>query len=132
MNLNPAWILAAALGGALSVALGAIASHVVADIGAAALLGTATQYGMTHAAALVGLAALAPRIEGFAARLLAIAAWLFIAGLVLFSGGLSMVALAGTDAVVRLVPIGGACYLLGWATLGIAGVKAWRATARPR
>ena len=92
MKLNPAWIIVAGIAGALSVALGAVGSH-VGGLRNAGFIATASQYGLVHAAALVGLAAIAERFEGFAARLLSFAAWLFMAGLVLFS--VLRIALAG-------------------------------------
>jgi uncharacterized membrane protein YgdD (TMEM256/DUF423 family) len=130
MKLNPTWLLVAAVAGAVSVAAGATGSHAVGDMRAAAFLGTAAHYGMVHAAALVGLAALRPQFEGFAARLLAAAAWLFIAGLVLFSGGLILAALTGFAPAIQVVPLGGVAYILGWLALGIAAFKSFRQTNR--
>jgi uncharacterized membrane protein YgdD (TMEM256/DUF423 family) len=130
MKLNPTWLLAAAIGGAISVAAGATGSHAVGDLRAAAFLGTAAHYGMVHAAALIGLAALTPRIEGFAARLLALAAWLFIAGIILFSGGLIAAALTGVAPALHVVPLGGIAYILGWIALGAAAFKAFRQADR--
>jgi uncharacterized membrane protein YgdD (TMEM256/DUF423 family) len=126
MKLNPAWLLAAAIGGAASVAAGALGSHFVAEPRAAAWLDTGARYGLAHAATLIGLAALSAGASGFPARLLAIAAWLFVAGLVLFSGGLAALALTGARPLAHVVPFGGAAYILGWAALGIAAAKAWR------
>ena len=62
---------------------------------------------------------LAASINGF----LAIAAWLFIAGTVLFSGSLYLLALTGVGALAWLTPFGGVAFLLGWLSLGIF---AWR------
>lgn len=130
MKLNPAWIVVAALAGALSVALGALGSHAAADTRAAAFLATAAQYGMAHAVALVASVALAPRLEGTAARLLVVAAWLFTGGLLLFSGGLATVALTGFEPIGRIVPFGGTFYILGWLALGAAAATALRARER--
>jgi uncharacterized membrane protein YgdD (TMEM256/DUF423 family) len=130
--VTPAWLLAGALGGGISVALGAVGSHAVADVRAAAFLATASQYGAVHGVALVALAALAPQMRGFAARLLAIAAWLFVAGLVLFSGGLAAAGFTGIRGFVHVVPFGGGAYILGWGALLVAAFKAWRETRPPR
>jgi len=54
-----AWLVAAAISGFLSVAAGAAAAHLSAGDRAAGLLRTGTFYGMIHAAALVGVAAVA-------------------------------------------------------------------------
>lgn len=125
MKLNPSWIIVAALAGALSVALGALGSH-AGGLRNAGFLATASQYGLVHAAALLGLAAIAGRFEGFAARLVSLAAWLFMAGLLLFSGGLAAAGLTGAAPLVHVVPFGGMAYILGWVALGAAAVKARR------
>jgi uncharacterized membrane protein YgdD (TMEM256/DUF423 family) len=78
---------------------------------------------MYHALALLALAALAGASEREADRFLAIAAWLFIAGTVLFSGSLYLLALTGIRALARVTPFGGSAFLLGWLSLG---VFAWR------
>jgi uncharacterized membrane protein YgdD (TMEM256/DUF423 family) len=129
MKLNPNWILVAAVAGALSVALGAIGSH-VGGLRNAGFAMTAAQYGMTHATALLGLALLAGRFEGLAARLLAIAGWFFVAGLILFSGGLALASLAGATPLVAFVPVGGIAYILGWVALGAAAVTGRSGVAR--
>jgi uncharacterized membrane protein YgdD (TMEM256/DUF423 family) len=126
MKLNPTWLVAAAIGGAVSVAAGATGSHAVADMRAAAFLATAAQYGMVHAATLVGLTILAAQADGFAARLFAVAAWLFILGLLLFSGGLIVAGLTGFAPAVHVVPLGGIAYILGWMALGTGAVKSAR------
>jgi uncharacterized membrane protein YgdD (TMEM256/DUF423 family) len=125
MKLNPAWIIAAALAGALSVALGAAGSH-VGGLRNTGFIATASQYGLIHAAALLGLAALAGRLDGLAARLATAAAWLFIAGLVLFSGMLALAAFTGATPLAHLVPLGGIAYMLGWIAVGATAVVARR------
>jgi uncharacterized membrane protein YgdD (TMEM256/DUF423 family) len=45
------------------------------------------------------------------------AGWLFVAGIVLFSGGLYALALTGRRTWGAVTPFGGACLLLGWASL---------------
>jgi uncharacterized membrane protein YgdD (TMEM256/DUF423 family) len=129
MKLNPAWIIAAAVAGALSVALGAIGSH-VGGLRNAGFIVTASQYGMIHAAALLGVAAVVDRFAGFAARLLSVSAWLFILGLILFSGGLAIATLTGATPLVQIVPLGGIAYILGWVALGAAAVTARRGATR--
>src|SRR5712692_8233638 len=101
------WVLAAAVNGFLAVVAGAAARHLFgADASHLALMSTGAQYGMYHAMALLTLAALASRESGVADRLLAAAAWFFIAGTVLFSGSLYLLALTGIHALVWLTPVG--------------------------
>jgi uncharacterized membrane protein YgdD (TMEM256/DUF423 family) len=122
------WILAASINGFLAVAAGAAAGHLfAADVHRAALMSTGAQYAIYHALALLALAALAGASEREADRFLAIAAWLFIAGTVLFSGSLYLLALTGAGALARLTPFGGVAFLLGWLSLG---VFAWRRRQR--
>jgi len=121
------WILAAAINGLLAVAAGAAASHLfAAGAHRIALMSTGAQYAMYHALALVALAALAARGAGRVERFLAAAGWLFLAGTVLFSGSLYLLALTGTPVFAQVTPIGGIAFMLGWISLGIsAGRRLW-------
>src|SRR5882724_4562155 len=120
------WIAVAAVDGLLAVAAGAAASHLFADDPRRlAWMSTGAQYALYHAAALLALAALADRAKGSAA-FLAAAASLFIAGMVLFSGSLYLLALTGLPGWAWATPWGGTAFMLGWASLGI---HAWRARA---
>ncbi|HEX3499527.1 MAG TPA: DUF423 domain-containing protein [Stellaceae bacterium] len=116
------WLLAATINGILAVAAGAAASHLFAnDAQRLALMETGAHYAMYHALALLALAALAEHSKEDAALLAA--AWLFIAGTVLFSGSLYLLALTGIHALVWVTPFGGVAFMLGWAALAI---HAWR------
>jgi uncharacterized membrane protein YgdD (TMEM256/DUF423 family) len=121
------WILAASVNGLLAVAAGAAASHLfAADAHRIALMSTGAQYAMYHALALVALAALAAGEAGRVERFLAAAGWLFLAGTVLFSGSLYLLALTGTPVFAQVTPIGGIAFMLGWISLGIsAGRRLW-------
>jgi uncharacterized membrane protein YgdD (TMEM256/DUF423 family) len=116
-----AWLLVAAVNGFLAVAAGAFGAHALARVLAAPALATfetAARYHMYHALALA-LAALAlPHYP--AAR---IAAALFLAGIVLFSGSLYALALTGLRALAIVTPVGGLAFLAGWAALGYAALK---------
>ncbi len=54
----------------------------------------------------------------------AAAGWLFLAGTVLFSGSLYALALSGGRRWAALAPVGGVCFLLGWAALALAAATA--------
>jgi uncharacterized membrane protein YgdD (TMEM256/DUF423 family) len=54
----------------------------------------------------------------------AAAGWLFVAGTVLFSGSLYALALTGRRRWAAIAPVGGACFLLGWAALALAAATA--------
>src|SRR5471030_1084763 len=90
------WVLAAAINGFLAIAAGAAASHLFADEPRRlALMETGARYALYHALALLALAALAARQAEPTDRFLAIAGALFIAGTVLFSCSLYLLALTG-------------------------------------
>ena len=118
------WLLAAAVNGLLAVAAGAAATHLFAEEPRRlALMTTGAQYAIYHAVALLALAALAGKSSAMADRFLATAAWLFIAGTVLFSASLYLLALTGIHALIWITPFGGIAFMLGWAMLGL---HAWR------
>jgi len=53
--------------------------------------------------------------------------WLFIAGIVLFSGSLYLLALTGQRGFGVITPVGGLCLLAGWLALAWS---AWRGGSR--
>jgi len=108
-------LLLAGLAGASGVLAGAITAHLA---GAAEPLETAVRYHIYHALALLGVAALAAR-GGRCAAMLSAAAWLFAAGIVLFSGGIYLHAALGDTPLRFAVPVGGLAFIAGW--LALAG-----------
>ena len=117
------WLVIAAVNGALAVAAGAFAAHGLEgrlDAHMLDVFQTGARYHMYHALAM-GLAALVMRGEvAFRARL---SAWLFLAGIVLFSGSLYMLALTGMHGFVYVTPLGGVAFLGGWLSLVWAGLR---------
>jgi uncharacterized membrane protein YgdD (TMEM256/DUF423 family) len=82
---------------------------------------TAVQYHFWHALGLLGIGALLGQRPDNGA--LGVAAWLLVAGMVLFSGSLYALALTGVRGFGAVTPVGGVALLAGWACLGWA---AWR------
>jgi uncharacterized membrane protein YgdD (TMEM256/DUF423 family) len=120
------WLGAGAINGLISVAMGAFAAHVLKDrLPAEALdwVRTGSTYEMWHALALVGVALLSGRGAG---KALTLAGWSFLAGCVLFSGSLYLLALTGWQGFAFVTPFGGIAFLVGWAAL------AWTAIASPK
>jgi uncharacterized membrane protein YgdD (TMEM256/DUF423 family) len=118
-----AWLAAAAIGGFLSVAAGAVAAHVTAgDARAAGLLRTGALYGMVHAVALLAAAAMAER-RNRPGAMLTVAGWSFIIGIFLFSFSLFALALTGIAQFAQVPPFGGVSLLLGWAALGLDALR---------
>jgi uncharacterized membrane protein YgdD (TMEM256/DUF423 family) len=118
------WVLAAAIDGFLAVAAGALGTHALAaDPTRASWMSTGAQYAMFHALAVLALAALAGRASGW---LLEAAVWCFVAGSLLFSGSLCLLALGGPRLLVFVTPFGGLAFLLGWTALAAYGWQARR------
>jgi uncharacterized membrane protein YgdD (TMEM256/DUF423 family) len=117
------WLLIAAINGALAVACGAFAAHGLEsriDARALSVFETGARYHMYHALAM-GLAAFAMR--GPATGPARAAAMFFLAGIVLFSGSLYLLALTGTRAFGIVTPFGGVAFLIGWGTLAFAATR---------
>lgn len=91
---------------AVAVALGAYASHGVADAQAQANLQTASLYAFGHGIALAALAAGTTRTLG------RVALYLLLLGTLLFAGSLALSAMAGLSG--KLAPFGGISLMLGW------------------
>jgi len=112
------WLGIAAINGVLAVMAGAFAAHGLKarlNADSLAVFETGARYHMYHAVAMA-LAALAP------ARRASIA---FLGGIVLFSGSLYLLALTGIPILGAITPVGGLCFIAGWAFL------AWRAFKGP-
>lgn len=116
-------VLACVFGG-LAVALGAFGAHALGDrLGPDAMqtYETAVRYQFYHALALVAVAFAVFRWPN--ATLAGIAGWLFVAGIVIFSGSLYLLVLTGTRWLGAITPIGGVALIAGWICLALA---AWR------
>lgn len=117
------WLFTAGMMGALAVLCGAFAAHGLKarlDAQALEVFETGARYHMYHALAMA-LAALAMRGEAVPrARL---AAMLFLAGILLFSGSLYLLAVTGSSALGLVTPIGGLAFIAGWVCLALAALK---------
>jgi len=76
---------------------------------------TGVRYQMYHAFAVLIVAAAIGSIGK--TRLLVIAGWSFVAGIVLFSGSLYSLALTGSVVMGAITPLGGVLFLIGWVCL---------------
>jgi uncharacterized membrane protein YgdD (TMEM256/DUF423 family) len=109
--------------GLLAVALGAFAAHgLKTRLGAdlLAVFETGARYQMFHALALLATGWACARWPGAAA---VAAGWLFVAGIVLFSGSLYALALGGPRWLGPITPIGGLAFLAGWACLAWSALR---------
>lgn len=120
------WIIVAALSGAIAIAIGAFAAHGLdlsteAGRKAREWLQTGSQYEMIHALAIVAVVALA-RSAALNLPWAFVAQCLFLAGSVLFPGALYALAFGGPRWFGAVAPIGGAAFILGWLSLGVAAL----------
>ena len=123
MNARLALTLAAAALFA-AVGTGAFGAHALKSKLAPDLMAvyqTAVQYHFWHALGLLAVGILLLQKPDSGA--LAAAAWLLVAGLVLFSGSLYALSLTGVRGLGAVTPLGGLAFLAAWAALAWA---AWR------
>ena len=109
----------AAATGFLAVALGAFGAHGLKDLlaqnGTAAIWEKAVFYHFIHAVMLFLLAGRKPFTAG--------AWWCFLAGIVIFSGSLYLLAVTKAHWLGAITPFGGASLLTGWGLLFCSAAK---------
>jgi uncharacterized membrane protein YgdD (TMEM256/DUF423 family) len=123
MSARLALILAALLLFA-AVAAGAFGAHALKTKIAPDMMAayqTAVQYHFWHALGLLAVAALIAQRPDSGA--LALAAWLLVAGVVLFAGSLYALALSGVRGFGAVTPVGGVALLAAWAALAWAAIR---------
>ena len=112
--MNPATATRiAAAAGLVAVALGAFGAHglkgLLAQNGTAAIWEKAVFYHLIHAVMLFVLAERKP--------FPAVAWWSFLAGIMIFSGSLYLLALTNVRWLGAVTPVGGVGLIVGWAVL---------------
>lgn len=115
----PTILTIAAISGLLAVALGAFGAHALKDILSdygRTIWEKAVLYQMFHTLAIFLLIALKDFVSPGRIDL---AGWLFIAGILLFSGSLYLLALTQKSWLGAITPLGGIAFLVGW------GLLAW-------
>jgi len=118
--MDRTFLLAGAVAGLIAVGFGAFGAHGLRGRLTPEMLAvfeTGVRYHMYHALALLLTAALIPHVPG---KTMVAAGWLFVAGIVLFSGSLYLLAVTGITMLGAITPIGGVAFLAGWACLAIA------------
>ncbi len=99
----------------LGVGLGAFGTHglkTAVDAEMLAVFETGVRYQMYHG---LGLLSLAWAINRWPERRLVPAAWLLLAGTVVFSGSLYLLVLSGARWFGAITPFGGVALIAGWA-----------------
>lgn len=108
----------------LAVGLGAFGAHSLQGSfasGMAEVYETGVRYQFYHA---LGLFAVALAIGYWRAPSAAIAGWLFVVGIILFSGSLYLLSVTGTRWIGIVTPFGGLAFLAGWVILGLSVLRA--------
>lgn len=114
------WLTTAALSGAITVGLGAFGSHGLRGTVTPEMLQvwrTAVEYQFFHTVALLACA-----LDANARRAVP-TMWLWLSGILLFSGSLYALVLTGNRMLGIITPIGGVAFILGWLWLAWS---AWR------
>ena len=116
-------IVIGALFGILAVAVGAFGAHALKSRVSPDLLSsfeTGARYQMYHALALIllGIAA-----QSMSSPLMEWSGWLFVGGIVLFSGSLYLRVLTDVSAFGAVTPFGGLCFMAGWIFLALGAYR---------
>jgi uncharacterized membrane protein YgdD (TMEM256/DUF423 family) len=123
LNVERFFIRLGAVMAFAGVALGAFGAHALRarlSDEHLAVFETGVRYQLLHALALVLIGVLAHRRQE---RLTTAAGWLFTLGIVLFSGSLYALTLGGVTSLGMVTPIGGLCFLAGWACLALSASR---------
>lgn len=110
------WAIAG-LAGALGVAAGAFGAHGLKGRLSPEMLAVfevGVRYHLIHALALLAVAWASTRWH---ARTILAAGWLFVAGILIFSGSLYLLCLTGARWLGAVTPVGGTAFILGWLLL---------------
>jgi len=109
--------IGAAAAGFLGVAFGAFGAHALRARLTPEMLAvfeTGVRYQMYHAFAMFAAAWACAR---WPRRVFGVAGWLFLAGIVVFSGSLYALALTGDRWLGAVTPVGGVAFFAGWSCL---------------
>jgi len=107
----------------LAVSFGAFGAHGLRNTLSAADLATfetGVRYQMYHGLALLAVAWAVTRWES---SMVVVAGWMFVAGIVLFSGSLYVLVITGPRWLGAVTPLGGVAFLIGWALLAWTAVQ---------
>jgi uncharacterized membrane protein YgdD (TMEM256/DUF423 family) len=118
------FITLASLSGMLAVMLGAFGAHGLRgklDDHATGIFETAVQYHFYHSLALLAVGIIA--LTQPQTALLKSSGWLFLVGILVFSGSLYLLAVSGVKWLGAITPLGGLAFIAGWACLAATGWK---------
>ncbi|WP_040952553.1 DUF423 domain-containing protein [Gorillibacterium massiliense] len=108
----------------LGVALGAFGAHILKDRLDTDMMDvyhTGVLYHLVHGVGLLAVGLAGRHLA--AEKLVRWSGWLLIAGIILFSGSLYILAITGVKGLGAITPLGGVAFLAGWACLAVAAWK---------
>lgn len=112
------FVVLGAVMAAIGVAAGAFGAHGLRERLAPEMLGVfevGVRYHLIHALALLAVAWATTRWPGTGPIA---AGWLFLGGILLFSGSLYGLSLSGVRGLGAITPFGGVAFIVGWLVLG--------------
>jgi uncharacterized membrane protein YgdD (TMEM256/DUF423 family) len=112
-----------AISGALAVILGAFGAHLLKQLISPEMLAvykTGVEYQFYHTFALLTIGLL---MHLKPSKILRLSGYFFIAGTLIFSGFLYLLAITGIKVLGAIVPIGGVLFITGWICLLIHILK---------
>ncbi len=121
--MSSGWFGIGAIAGAVGVLLGAFGAHGLksrVDPDLLAVFETGVRYHMYHALALLAVGWAATRWPG---AWVSASGWLFLIGIVVFSGSLYLMTLTGARWLGAITPLGGLAFISGWVALAVAAWK---------
>ena len=121
MRATDFWLALGGINAFVAVAAGAFGAHGLKPRLSSELLAvfeTGARYQMYHALGLLAVGLVLGQGRSASA-----AGWAMLAGIVLFSGSLYALALTGIRALGAITPLGGLCFLTGWAILVWAALR---------
>jgi len=119
------FIALGSINAALAVILGAFGAHALKARISPEMLSvyhTASQYHFYHALGMLLIGALASQFRTGGA--LQLSGFLMLAGIVLFSGSLYLLAVTGVTWLGAITPLGGVAFIAAWVVLAYAALRA--------
>ncbi|MEL0106737.1 MAG: DUF423 domain-containing protein [Rhodospirillales bacterium] len=118
------WLFLGSLNAFIALLAGAYGWHSLEATSAGrTMFRIAVEYHMWHALALLAVAWLSSITNGTGTKLVRIAGWAFLAGIVLFCGSLYTIGLIGYQPLPGTAPAGGISLMIGWAALITLAVR---------
>ncbi len=124
VSMAKLFITIGSLSGMLAVIFGAFGAHALKsrlDDYAMGVFETAVQYHFYHSLALLAVGVVA--LTQPQTIMLKSSGWLFLIGILVFSGSLYILSISGLRWLGAITPLGGLAFIGGWACLAATGWK---------